>query len=494
MTTITTKKLIILGLDGVSFNVLETLFKESNMPTLHNLVRESIARNLKSTIPPTSAGAWTALATGLDICESKIYDFFIVDSTRRRLKPVSLTLFRGRLLWDILGGKGVKVGVFNYPLLYPPYSVNGFMVSGFTAPRDDNIFYPRILGLELKKVIGGKYRVHLNYHNPKYDDLNVFFNDLFELLDIKAKALEYLLYHKKWDFFISVISCTDFALHVAWRLIDPAHPFHDKREYREFYSRYLNFWSRVDKIVDTVKKATEEVDGELLIVSDHGFQAQTGIFNILKFLVDNKYTKLRFENKLIRKARSLIYKFAYSRLGMRLALALPTRIRRSLIRSTGYDVSSIIDFNNSIAYTLNNTMIFAPIYINYEVLRKHKLDYKDVVENIVKDLNIMAERLGIRIDTYRIDHLCGRVDPMLPDIIVSVNNWSTVFIKDTYGKLYHRDKCLYKRFSGTHSLYGVFIAHGLTLEKIMRRYRVELAINEVYDIVLRFYNIGVKDF
>ncbi len=367
------------------------------------------------------------------------------------------------------------------------------MISGLTAPRDDNVFYPRMLGLELRKAIGGKYRVHLNYHNPKYDDLNAFFNDLHELLDIKVKALEYLLYHKKWDFLIAIISCTDFILHVAWRLIDSSHPLHNKYEYQKFYSYYLGFWDKVDKLIGMVKKIVDEVNGELLIVSDHGFQSQIGVFNILKFLIDKKYAKLKFENKFLYKIRSLIYRFAYSNLGMRIALILPVKVRHQLMRSTGYDVSTIIDFNNSIAYTLDNTMIFAPVYINHSLLHKYGLNYESVVRNIMEELNITAKKLGINISVYRLDKICGKVDPMLPDIVISANNWSTVFIRDVYGDLY-QNKCLYKRFSGTHSLYGILVAYGPTLEELVEKLEGKLRIDKVYDIVLRFYGIKAKAF
>ena len=39
-----------------------------------------------------------------------------------------------RTLWEMLGDKGLKVGVVSVPMTYPPRPVNGFRISGFETP------------------------------------------------------------------------------------------------------------------------------------------------------------------------------------------------------------------------------------------------------------------------------------------------------------------------------------------------------------------------
>ena len=88
---------------------------------------------LRSSIPPITAPAWLALATGLRPEKTGVYDFLIWEKGRETLRSVNSSYFSGRSIWDFLGQQDKKIGVLNYPLLRPPYAINGFMVSGLGA-------------------------------------------------------------------------------------------------------------------------------------------------------------------------------------------------------------------------------------------------------------------------------------------------------------------------------------------------------------------------
>ena len=49
------------------------------------------------------------------------------------IDPTSSHDFHGKAIWDYVSAAGdgdKKVGIVNYPMLFPPYEINGFMISG----------------------------------------------------------------------------------------------------------------------------------------------------------------------------------------------------------------------------------------------------------------------------------------------------------------------------------------------------------------------------
>ena len=161
------QKLIIIGLDGATWDVLMPLIDEEKLPTLEKVVKNGTYGVLESTIPPVTGGAWLSLATGETPGKTGIIDFLNRKDATQKLYPTSSSNFKGNSFWDYLNKADKKVGIFNHPMLFPPYTVNGFMISGLGSSPDDDISYPPSLKKELEKI-SGKYEISVNYHDKKY--------------------------------------------------------------------------------------------------------------------------------------------------------------------------------------------------------------------------------------------------------------------------------------------------------------------------------------
>ena len=127
-----TTKLLIIGLDGATFDLIEPWADE--LPHLARLMREGAWGRLRSTVPPATFPAWTSFMTGVDPGQHGVFDF-----TRRvpgayRVEFVNATHRRVPTLWRILSDAGLRVGVLGVPATYPPEHLNGFQISGFDAP------------------------------------------------------------------------------------------------------------------------------------------------------------------------------------------------------------------------------------------------------------------------------------------------------------------------------------------------------------------------
>ena len=57
-------RLLIIGLDGATFSVLDPLMAEGRMPNLKRFIAGGVSGILNSTQPPITPAAWTTFMTG----------------------------------------------------------------------------------------------------------------------------------------------------------------------------------------------------------------------------------------------------------------------------------------------------------------------------------------------------------------------------------------------------------------------------------------------
>ena len=94
------KKVLVIGLDGATFSVIDSLVREERLPNLSRLMREGASGILKSTTPPLTGPAWLSLATGMKPEKTGVYDFVVIRGGGYRLRGVTSREYFGRSLWD----------------------------------------------------------------------------------------------------------------------------------------------------------------------------------------------------------------------------------------------------------------------------------------------------------------------------------------------------------------------------------------------------------
>ncbi len=154
-----TKKVLILGLDGLDPGLLRTWMDEGHLPNFKKLSEQGEFRKLASSVPPISPVAWSSFATGVDASKHNIFDFLgrdlksylpVLSSTdiRPPLKVLKLGKFEipiskpmVRLLrksvpfWKILGEHYVPCHVIRVPITFPPEKQpNGALLSAMCVP------------------------------------------------------------------------------------------------------------------------------------------------------------------------------------------------------------------------------------------------------------------------------------------------------------------------------------------------------------------------
>ena len=125
---------LVLALDGATFDVIEPMVAAGELPFLGGILRDAQASRLPSTTPPVTFPAWSSFMTGLEPSEHGIFDFTQKQPASYRLRFVNATDRVGDSIFARVSRAGGRVLVLGMPATHPPEPVNGLLVCGFDAP------------------------------------------------------------------------------------------------------------------------------------------------------------------------------------------------------------------------------------------------------------------------------------------------------------------------------------------------------------------------
>jgi type I phosphodiesterase/nucleotide pyrophosphatase len=130
-------RVVLLGFDGVSPNLLEPLLAEGRLPAIRKLMDGGVYGHLQSFHPCKSGVLWTSIATGKTMLKHGILDWTYVNENGITV-PYADTGRRAKTYWEILSERGVKTGTLNWWMSYPPPAItNGYLVSNAFRKRPD---------------------------------------------------------------------------------------------------------------------------------------------------------------------------------------------------------------------------------------------------------------------------------------------------------------------------------------------------------------------
>lgn len=264
-----TSKLLLIGLDGVTFDSLDQLMADGRCPALSALIREGVRSELLTTFPPITAVAWTSLATGKNPGKHGIFEFILAREGGRRPIAAHAGARDGEALWEMVSRSGRRVIVTNFPCTYPPCELNGLMIADFMTPPGRRDFtYPRGLLEEIERR-HGPYRLTLKQTYAP-GGIDAVLDELLDELHYKTQVNCDLMQRYPWDVFITHIWGTDRIQHELWHVVDPDHPRHQPEESLAYRERVQQYWEEVDRQVERMVSSAGP-STSVWIVSDHGF-------------------------------------------------------------------------------------------------------------------------------------------------------------------------------------------------------------------------------
>ncbi len=138
----TSKKMIILGLDGLDPKLTERWMAEGKLPNLRKLAETGYYGPLRTTFPPLSPVAWSTFATGVNPAKHNIFDFlnrdlrtYAPELSSAKVTPNGVELKRkSKPFWEILGSNGINSTILRIPITFPAVPFRGRLLSAMATP------------------------------------------------------------------------------------------------------------------------------------------------------------------------------------------------------------------------------------------------------------------------------------------------------------------------------------------------------------------------
>jgi predicted AlkP superfamily phosphohydrolase/phosphomutase len=275
------RRVLILGLDGATFKVLLPRAQRGEMTNLAALLKDGAWGGLRSTTPPYSAQAWVSLATGKNQARHGIVDFWERAPDHSRRNFVTARGIKGETLWQTIGRHGLRVGVVNVPVTYPPSPVNGYLVSGLLTPQGkDDFVYPESLKEEILAQVP-------DYNPDPFDPIGASRRQILELeawMKKHERVSRHLMERYPSELSFSVVQALDHLQHLFW----------DDIVGGEHGGRFSALIDRCYRLADEiVGHRRQMMDGRttLFLVSDHGFGPASKWFHVNRFLLEQGLLK-----------------------------------------------------------------------------------------------------------------------------------------------------------------------------------------------------------
>jgi len=281
----TKMRVLLVGLDGASWNVLQPMLDRGALPNLQRIVDEGVSGPIESDLPCLSIVLWTSVATGKLPEQHGIHDWSYIDpetgekglmGSGRRLVPA---------LWNIASEAGLRVGFVNWWATWPAESVSGFIVSEqLTRTKPGEVLergaYPESLVEELgideelewswltRQLDAGSLKVLSDRNAPSasFEDRMRQAHFLYDQ-DYRGEiAAFHLLTNEPHPQLLGYLSRKiDIASHYMWQFSDEKSPSDQElSELLEPVYRYED--ELVGRLLDEAGP-----DVNVIILSDHGF-------------------------------------------------------------------------------------------------------------------------------------------------------------------------------------------------------------------------------
>ena len=482
-------RVLVLGLDGATFDLLEPMAAEGRIPTLARLMEGGARGVLESTLPPVTIPAWVSMMTGKNPGRLGLYD--LLRRVEYWVEPNESCFKESNPIWRTLNRHGLKTGILNVPGTYPPDEVDGFMITGMMTPSTSSPYaYPTELRSELNSV--HEYEIDVPPWNITEREQLV--KDIYRVTQKRGDAAEYLVGEYPCDFYMIVFTASDRMHHYMWH----------ERELVEEY------WEELDGVLGRLLEHFGE-ETTVFVVSDHGFGTLERTFFVNEWLRTRGFLRVRRQitkRALVRVDRAVegLYRFLGERklisvIGNFLYKVLGFGLLKKVIYRylSNVQLESRVNWRRTKAFSCVHTPHFGQIYINLEGKMRDgcvpEEEKEELAESIIQELKSLpkswtGDSPEVKVhrgeDLYSGPHLEDA-----PDIVFILDNGRCeVDAKVGEGRLFAKGAPL-SGWTGTHTRDGVFIAHG---PMIKEGFRVEEAsIVDVAPTVLHVFGIAPRD-
>lgn len=290
------RRLLVVGLDGADWQLLDVYCAAGHMPQLARLVREGRSGVLRTLRPPLSPLVWTTMLTGTSPLQHRILDFTRFDPATGQREPITSDERRSQAVWEMAGASGLDVAVLGLWATHPAEPVRGLLVSDrlFAFLRREaaphGVVYP---AEEQDRVLAARAAVdaevslvalqgYLPWLTPaEYERLEARENPYAHPATALRRILvETRLYHRlalDWirrarpALAVVYFQGTDSIGHVFAAYAPPRQPEVSPADFERYNRVPETYFREIDTLLGEYRALAEANGAALLVVSDHGF-------------------------------------------------------------------------------------------------------------------------------------------------------------------------------------------------------------------------------
>jgi predicted AlkP superfamily phosphohydrolase/phosphomutase len=279
------KRVLIIGLDGFTWQVGSRLIQEGLMPTLAGLQGKGCYGNLRSVVPYETSAAWSSFQTGCLPGKTGVFTFHSFHRSNNKILLNSFDDILVPSIWELASQAGRRIVSINMPITSPPPKAEGIIIPGLMCPRlsPDTVYPPEAYHQYLKSA--PHYRI---VDQTKRDSLQGYVDQAVCTEQVRCDLSLQIMKETDWDLFSVEMQSTDFFQHRNWWALDPS-----ARGYSEkaFLTASV-FYSKIDMMIKQLVEAAGE-ETLTCIVSDHGFCIKHAEIRINSWLAEHGYLSIR---------------------------------------------------------------------------------------------------------------------------------------------------------------------------------------------------------
>ena len=448
------KKVIVIGIDGGDFKVINPLIKRGILPNIKKIMDNSSSGMLQSSVLPSSEQAWSSFSSGCNNGKHGIYSYMQRPNKGYNFKLVDGSFFKGKRFWDILSNHGKKSIIINVTATYPPQPINGVLVTGRLTPNNNVEYtYPSNIKREISKI-APNYITRIP--RPKHSKDNVkkmmdYVDCVGRKIEERGKVAKYLMNNHEWDLFMLTFDYTDDIQHLFWSEF-----FDSNSNYKDVIPK---IYKKIDNEIGRILSDTEN-DSIVILMSDHGFAELKRRINFNVFLKKHGYL---IQNK--EKINNLFHKIL--KIGHKL---IPNKfediIKKYFFSSIFAMTYSNVNWQRTKAFTVGS----GGICINLKD-REHrgivdKDEYEKIRDEIIEKLKTLKDpKTGKPIikEVFKREEIYkGNYVKDSPDIVNLLIDGYKADLFRTKGQIFSDEGIA----TGNHSFYGFFAITGKGIKKV----------------------------
>jgi Flp pilus assembly protein TadD len=290
------RRLLVVGLDGADWQLLDAYCAAGRMPQLARLVREGRSGVLRTLEPPLSPLVWTTMMTGTSPLQHRILDFTRFHPVTGEREPITSDERRTKAVWEMAGESGLDVAVLGLWATHPAEPVRGLMVSDrlFAFLRREaappGVVHPaeeegRVLAARAEveaQVSLAALRAYLPWLTAaEYESLLARENPYAHPATALRRILvETRLYHRlavDWirrarpALAVVYVQGTDSIGHVFAAYAPPRQREVSAGDFERYSRVPEDYFREIDTLLGEYRSLAEANGAALLVVSDHGF-------------------------------------------------------------------------------------------------------------------------------------------------------------------------------------------------------------------------------